>query len=87
MEDLHYRLPTKEDLERFLEDVAYHSGAYQEPGGVIKSYVKHNPSWRSWRHSEDAGCIRKLWAYGAQVCKGELEDLASDLNGRPSRRG
>ena len=77
LEDLHYRLPTKEDLERFLEDVMHHTGAYRAQDKTIRSYVKSSPSWRSWRHSEDAGCLRKLWSYGAQVCKGELEDLAS----------
>ena len=77
LEDLHYRIPTKHDLEQFLEDVVHHSGAYRNEDGVIRTYVKTSPDWRLWRHSEDAGCLRKLWAYGSQVCKAELEDLAS----------
>ena len=77
LEDLPYRIPTKHDLEQFLEDVVHHSGAYRNEDGVIRTYVKTSPDWKLWRHSEDAGCLKKLWAYGSQVCKAELEDLAS----------
>ena len=77
LEDIHYRLPTKDDLERYLEDVIHSTSAYVHTDGSIRSYVKAGISWRQWRSSEDAACLRKLWAYSAQICKAEMEDLAS----------
>ena len=76
-ENLYYRLPTRDDLERYLEDILHKKGAYRDSVGTIMVYDKANPEWRTWRSSDDAACVRKLWAYGSTLCKAELEDMAS----------
>ena len=76
-ENLFYRLPTREDLERYLEDTLHKKGAYRDSVGTIMVYDKAHPEWRSWRSSDDAACVRKLWSYGSTLCKSELEDMAS----------
>ena len=35
-----------------------------------------------FRVSEDAGAIRKLWSYAKEVCKAELEAMASGDTGK-----
>ena len=76
-ENLFYRLPTGEDLERYLEDTLHKKGAYRDSVGTIMVYDKAHPEWRSWRCSDDAACVRKLCSYGSTLCKSELEDMAS----------
>ena len=76
-ENLFYRLPTREDLERYLEDTLHKKGAYRDSVGTIMVYDKAHPEWRTWRSSDDAACVRKLWSYGSTLCKSELEDMAS----------
>lgn len=49
---------------------------FRDQSGRISTYDA-NHVWASWRRSEDAGCLRKLWNYGATLCKAELDDVAS----------
>lgn len=76
-EKLHYRLPTRDDLEKYLEDVLHRKGGFRDSAGIMRTYDKSTPDWGSWKRSDDAACIRKLWAYGSTLCKQELEDMAS----------
>lgn len=83
-EDLFYRLPTREDLEKFLEEVVNKKGGYRDSAGIPHVYDKAGSPWSSWRRSDDAACLRKLWSFGSTLCKSELEDLTSG-RGRVTR--
>lgn len=78
-EDLFYRLPTREDLEKFLEEVVNKKGGYRDSAGTLQIYDKAGPTWSSWKRSDDAACLRKLWSFGATLCKSELDDLTSGV--------
>ena len=78
-EDLFYRLPTREDLEKFLEEVVNKKGGYRDSAGIPHVYDKAGSPWSSWRRSDDAACLRKLWSFGSTLCKSELEDLTSGV--------
>ena len=75
-EDFHYRLPTKEDLEKYFEEVLHKRGGYlDKTTGNLKTFTKPSPDWDSWKRSDDAACLRKLWSYGSSLCKTEMEDM------------
>lgn len=38
-------------------------------------YTKASPDWDTWKRSDDAACLRKLWTYGSSLCKTEMEDM------------
>lgn len=42
-EKLFYRFPTREDLEKFMENVLHSRAAYRDSGGEIRVYNKRNP--------------------------------------------
>ena len=75
-ESFYYRIPTKDDLEAFLKEVICGRRAFRDQEGGIVAYNGRD-DWAAWKRSEDAGCLRKLWNYGATLCKAELDDLAS----------
>ena len=75
-ESLFYRVPTKSDLESFLQEVICGRRAFRDRQGDIVMYNGRD-DWSTWKRSEDAGCLRKLWNYGATLCKAELDDMAS----------
>lgn len=76
-EKLFYRLPTREDLEKYMEDVLHRKGGFRDSAGIMRTYDKATSDWGSWKRSDDAACVRKLWAYGSTLCKQELDDMAS----------
>ena len=78
-EDLFYRLPTREDLEKFLEEVVHKKGGYRDAAGELHLYDRLGEPWGTWKRSDDAACLRKLWAFGSTLCKSELEDLTSGV--------
>ena len=75
-ESLYYRIPTKDDLEAFLQEVICGRRAYKDRHGNVGTF-NGKDDWSTWKRSEDAGCLRKRWSYGATLCKSELEDMAS----------
>ncbi len=76
-EKLYYRLPTRDDLEKYLEDVLHRKGGYRDSSGIMRVYDKSSVDWSAWKRSDDAACVRKLWTYGSTLCKQELEAMAS----------
>ena len=76
-EKLFYRFPTREDLEKFMENVLHSRAAYRDSGGEIRVYNKRNPDWNVWKSSDDAACLRKMWAFGSALCKSEIDDMTS----------
>ena len=78
-EDLFYRLPTRDDLEKFMEEVLHKKGGYRDDSGVAHLYDKAGEPWAVWKRSDDAACLRKLWSFGSTLCKTELEDLTSGV--------
>ncbi len=78
-EDLFYRLPSREDLEKFLEDVIHKKGGYRDTEGRLHTFDRAGDVWQVWKRSDDAACLRKLWSFGSTLCKAELEDLTSGI--------
>ena len=78
-EDLFYRLPSREDLEKFLEDVIHKKGGYRDTEGRLQTFDRAGDVWQVWKRSDDAACLRKLWSFGSTLCKAELEDLTSGI--------
>ena len=78
-EDLFYRLPSRDDLEKFLEDIVHKKGGYRDSGGQFQTYDKVGVTWGEWKRSDDAACLRKLWSFGSTLCKAELDDLTSGI--------
>ena len=76
-EKLYYRLPTRDDLEKYLEDVLHRKGGFRDSAGIMRVYDKASVDWGTWKRSDDAACVRKLWTYGSTLCKQELEAMAS----------
>ena len=75
-EDFYYRLPTKEDLEKYFQEILHKVGAYRDrTSGSFSTYTKASPDWDTWKRSDDAACLRKLWTYGSSLCKTEMEDM------------
>ena len=75
-EDFYYRLPTKEDLEKYFQEILHKVGAYRDrTSGGFSTYTKASPDWDTWKRSDDAACLRKLWTYGSSLCKTEMEDM------------
>ena len=55
-----------------------HRAAYRDDKGEIVVFNRpKTPSWDSFRSSEDAGCLRKLWTLSHQVSKKEVKALAA----------
>ena len=51
---------------------------YKHQDGVVEVFNRDPPvGWPEFRVSEDAGALRKLWSLAKEVCKAELEQLAS----------
>ena len=47
--------------------------------GDIQTYPRPNiVPWDEFRHDEDVGCLRKLWALASQVAKKQIERLAGE---------
>ena len=76
-ESLTYRLPKSESLEEFLQGTIAPNAGYKEDDDSITVF-KRAPAvtWRDFQAGEDAGALRKLWAYSKEVCKADLEAMA-----------
>ena len=54
------------------------SSGYREEDGSITIFPRQpTQQWREFKASEDAGVLRKLWSFSKEVCKSELEAMAS----------
>ncbi len=77
-EQLTYRLPRAENLEEFLQNKVYPSAAFKREDGSILVFARPGAVvWSDFKASDDAGALRKLWAFGKEICKSELEAMAS----------
>lgn len=54
------------------------TSGFREDDGRIITFPRHPVElWQTFRTGEDAKGIRKLWSYSKEVCKAELEQLAT----------
>ena len=80
------RVHSKDALESFLRDHICPSAAYSHPdrGLLIFNRTPQVP-WREFSLSEDAAAIRKLWLLSHEMCKAEVEKMASGEDSTKSR--
>ena len=73
-----YKLPKAEDLENFLKDLVLDRQAYKNDDGEIDVF-RRSPAaaWATWKLSDDAAALRRLWSYAKETAKGEMERMAS----------
>lgn len=72
------RVPAKEDLESFLQDTLCPRAAYRDETLGLVTFARHPPvTWQAFKMTDDAAAIRKLWLLAKEVCKAELERMAS----------
>ena len=77
-ESLAYRLPKSEDLEDLMKVSIAPYAAFKGDDEVVQTFNRDPPmSWGEYKLSEDAASLRKLWAMSREVCKSEIESLAS----------
>ena len=77
-EAMAYRMPKSDDLEDFLHANVAPSAGYREEDESITIFPRQPAMpWREYKASEDAGALRKLWSFSKEVCKSELEAMAS----------
>ena len=77
-ESLAYRVPKSEDLEDLLKISVAPYAAYKGEDEVVQTFNRDPPAaWGEYKMSEDAASLRKLWAMSREVCKSEIESLAS----------
>lgn len=82
-EAMTYRLPKSEDLDDFTRTQILPQAGYREEDGNLLIFPREPmESWATYRVSEDAGAIRKLWSFAKEVCKAELEAMASGDTGK-----
>ena len=64
LNSLAFKLPKSEDLERFLEDHILGLNAYnKQQDGVVVTFQRQPPSpWASWKLSDDAAALRRLYS-------------------------
>lgn len=72
------RIPSKEDVEEFLKSTLCPSAAYESEDGTLQTFPRApQVPWQSFRMSEEAAAMRKLWPVAKKQCKNELEWLAA----------
>ena len=82
-ESMTYRLPKSEDLDDFMRTQLLPQAGYREEDGNLIVFPREpEEQWATYRVSVDAGAIRKLWSYAKEVCKAELEAMASGDTGK-----
>jgi hypothetical protein len=80
------RVHSKDALEEYLRDVVCPSAAYNDPTrGLITFNRTPAIPWQEFKRSEDAAALRKLWLLSKELCKGELEKLASGEDSSKTR--
>ena len=78
LESMAYRFPKAEDVEEFMQSQVLPTSGFREDDGRIITFPRHPVElWQTFRTGEDAKGIRKLWSYSKEVCKAELEQLAT----------
>ena len=78
-EKMAFRFPAATDFDDFVKKVIRTKAGYRDRQGVIQTYPRPTVvPWDEFRHDEDVGCLRKLWALAAQVAKKQIERLAGD---------
>eukprot|EP00435_Cladocopium_sp_Y103_P051475 s448_g16.t1 len=76
------RVHSKEALEEYLQEVICPSSAFNDPRrGLVTFNRTPAVPWQEFKRSEDAAALRKLWLLSKELCKGELEKLASGGEG------
>ena len=77
-ESLAYRVPKSEDLEGLMKVSIAPYAAFKGEDEVVQTFNRDPPMiWQQYKLSEDAASLRKLWAMSREVCKAEIESLAS----------
>lgn len=77
-ESLAYRIPKSEDLEEMMKVSIAPYAAFKGDDEVVQTFNREPPmAWGEYKLSEDAAALRKLWAMSREVCKAEIESLAS----------
>ena len=72
------RIHAKENLEEFLRDTICPQAGYNDPeDGLITFNRTPHVEWQTFKMSDDAASLRKLWYLSKELCKSELEKLAS----------
>ena len=72
------RVSSKEELEEFLREVICPGAAYNDPVQGLLKFARTPPiPWQSFKMTDDAASLRKLWFLAKELCKSELERLAS----------
>lgn len=78
LESMAYRFPKAEDVEEFMQSQVLPTSGFREDDGRIITFPRHPVElWQTFRTGEDAKGIRELWSYSKEVCKAELEQLAT----------
>ena len=90
-EDLFYKVPTATVLEDYLRQEIHPRAAYQPEGSdsieVFARIRLDQIPWSSWRRSDAAAALRKLWELSRHVAKRELEKQAESLgDGEPPKK-
>eukprot|EP00435_Cladocopium_sp_Y103_P062984 s675_g24.t1 len=72
------RVHSKESLEEFLRDTVCPQAGYNDPGrGLILFNRTPAIGWQTFKMSDDAASLRKLWYMSKEICKSEMERLTS----------
>ena len=84
-----FRLPRSEDLEEFLRGTVCPKEAYRDEHQTVTIYDRTpRVGWQEFKTSEDAAALRKLWLLSKEICKAEVESLASgDAEGSRTKVG
>ena len=79
------RVHSKDALEDFLRDHICPSAAYSDASNGLQVFARQPMvPWREFKLSEDCASIRKLWLVSKEMCRFDLEKLASgEDGGRP----
>ena len=72
------RISAKEELEEFLRDVICPGAAFNDPTQGLMTFTRTpQVPWQSFKMTDDAASLRKLWFLAKELCKSELERMAS----------
>eukprot|EP00435_Cladocopium_sp_Y103_P044368 s1234_g12.t1 len=73
-----FKLPKADDLEKFLEDHILSQNAFKQADGIVVTFPRQPPEqWTTWKLSDDAAALRRLWAFAKETAKSEIEKMSS----------
>ena len=75
------KIPTREDLEDYLRRSICPRAAYAGTGALQVFARQPQVAWDDFKMSDDVAAIRKLWFLSKEVCKAEVDKLASSDDG------